>query len=91
MSAEISRVYEDISDPNTWEERTVLTVSVSPWYRVPDGSRVRNVSVTAGNAILWDEVRKDKSEPWSKARTRTEGVVRKMLRSVSGQLQELSL
>jgi hypothetical protein len=91
MSAEISRIPEDISHPDAWEERTVITVSVSPWYRIPTGARVRTVNVTSGNTILWDAVRKEQDEPWEKARTRTERSVRKMLRSVSGHLQELSL
>lgn len=91
MSAEVSKISEDILDPNSWEERTVLTVSVSPWYRVPDGGRVRTVNMMHGNQVEWEEVRKEKKEPWSKASDRTTMVVRKMLKSLDTNLHELVL
>jgi hypothetical protein len=89
MSAEISRIREDILDPNSWHEHTVLTVSVSPWYRVPNGGRVRTVNMIHGNHVEWEEVRKDKTEAWSKAKDRTTMVVRRMLKSLDGNLQDL--
>jgi hypothetical protein len=91
MSAEISRIREDILDPNSWHEHTVLTVSISPWYRVPDGGRVRTVNMIHGNRIEWEAVRKDKKEPWATASDRTTSVVRKMLKSLDGNLHELVL
>ena len=89
MSAEISRLREDILDPDSWHEHTVLTVSVSPWYRVPNGGRVRTVNMIHGNHVEWEEVRKGKEEAWSKAQDRTTSVVRKMLKSLDTNLHEL--
>ena len=89
MSAEISRIREDILAPDAWHEYTVLTVSVSPWYRVPDGGRVRTVNMIHGNHVEWEEVRKGKKEAWSKAKDRTTTVVRRMLKSLDPNLSEL--
>jgi hypothetical protein len=89
MSAEISKVRENILDPDSWHEYTMLTVSVSPWYRVPNGERVRTVNMIHGNHVEWEEVRKGKTETWSKAQDRTTSVVRKMLKSLDTNLHEL--
>ena len=91
MSAEMDRTREDILHPNTWNDRTVATVSISPWYPVPDGSRVRTVNLICESAFLWEQVRKDKRESWSDATANTEAAVRKMLKTLDSHMHELSL
>jgi hypothetical protein len=39
--------------------------------------------------VEWEEVRKGKTEDWSKAKARTTSVVRKMLKSLDTNLSEL--
>ena len=91
MSAEASKIPEDILDPTTWDEQTVLTVSVSPWYKSRDGSRIRMVHLTQQNYVQWDEVRTDPQEPWASAKAKTAAVIRKMLKAADTDLQELAI
>lgn len=91
MSAEVSRLYEDPTSPEAWGERTVATVSVSPWYRLPNGNRLRTVNLTCANSITWERIEKRAAEPWIAARKRTEQTVRKMLRQMTDQIAHLGL
>ena len=91
MSAETSKVPEDILDPSAWNEQTVLTVSVSPWYKASDGSRIRMVHLTQQNSVQWDEVRKDPKEPWDSAKAKTTAVIRKMLQAADMDVHGLAI